>query len=367
MITSCAPSKEFLLKRSSSIGIENGYIRVLIKKMDSRVMLFSKSRMKITEIDNREIKYNCKGRKIYFYPEKLKKSILIESWGSPICVDGKYYRGAIKLYNVLGKIYVINVVSMSEYLYSVVPSEISSSWDIEAIKAQAVAARTYAFYHFMKRRSMYDLDATINFQAYKGISVESGITKRAVDETCGKIVIFNNKPILAFFHSTCGGKTSDDKYVWNGDDKIYLCEVGCDYCKDSPHYQWKDKITLYEIRQLLKKRYGAVGIISDIVFRKKSGRICSVIIRHKNGNVRMTGNDFRLLFSQQRVKSLFFSATKVRDGLILHGHGWGHGVGMCQWGAKGMAEKGAGYKVILKHYYRGTRIIDTLRTRYARR
>ncbi len=368
ILLSCTPSKKFLLEKSKSIGVDNLYIRVLLKKQNDRILISSRSRIRITDINSRAIKYDSNGKQIYFYPEKTIKPILIESLGTPILVDNKSYRGMIELHNNLGKIYVINVLKINEYLYSVVPSEIPCSWEMEALKAQAVAARTYTYYHIMNnKKSIYDLDATVKFQVYNGLAVEDEKSNMAVDETSGKTVIYNSKPIQAFFHSTCGGRTIDDKHIWNGNDKPYLNAVKCGFCNNSPKFEWKERIGLYEIRQNLKKRYKGIGKISGITLRRQGQRVAFVIIRHKNGVTKLSGNDFRLLFPQNKIKSMFFRTTKTKDGLILHGYGWGHGVGMCQWGAKGMDEKGAGYQDILKYYYKGIRIINTKEKKYARR
>lgn len=366
--TSCSPSREFLLKQNRAVGIDKLYIRILLKATDSRVLISSDTRMKISDLKSGDIIYNGDGKDIYFQHDGLTKPVVVESWGSPVCVDNERYRGMIELHNILGKLHVINVLKINEYLYSVVPGEIVHSWNIEALKAQAVAARTYTYHHLIsKKKSLYDLDSSTNFQVYKGISIEKEETNRAVDETSGKIAVFDGKPIVAFFHSTCGGLTADDKYVWSGDGKSYLKPVMCDFCKDSPHFSWEEKITIHEIREYLDKKYRGVGRITGISFQRKENRVMSAVIRHTNGIIKMSGNEFRLIFPEKKIKSMFFAASQTSDGLILHGHGWGHGVGMCQWGAKGMAENGANYKDILMYYYKGIRIIDAGPRDYAGR
>lgn len=359
MILSCTPSKEFLLKSRSNIAADKHYIRVLIMTTGERVLISSETRMRISDIRTRSVQYDGAGKKFYFYPERLSSPIIIESWGSPLLINGKSYRGMLELHNVLGKIDAINVVSMDEYLYGVVPGEISSSWDIEAIKAQSIAARSYAYYHIMKTKdSLFDLDASNNFQVYGGVSAENEKSNQAVNETSGEIASCNNKPIIAYFHSTCGGSTIDDKYVWNGEDKEYLKGVNCNYCKNSPYFSWEEQTTLYEIKNSLKKKYKGIGAISRITFKKSSGRVTLVTVIHKNGILNLPGNEFRLLFPEKKIKSLFFDAVKTGDGLTLYGHGWGHGVGLCQWGARGMSMDRVKYRDILKYYYKGIHIIN---------
>ncbi|MFH0974824.1 MAG: SpoIID/LytB domain-containing protein [Spirochaetota bacterium] len=365
---SCTPSKKYIYKQYQVSGIDKLFIRILLKKTEQRVLVSSRTKFKITDKKTGKIIYSDTGKDIYYEPGKIDNAVLIESWGSPLSIDGDDYRGMIELHNVLGKMHVINVIQMNEYLYSVVPGEIVSSWDSEALKAQAVAARTYTYHHLTKnKKSLFDLDSTSNFQVYKGVSVEKESTTAAVNETSGKVAFSRGKPIVAFFHSTCGGRTTDDRNVWSGDGEDYLKSVSCSFCKDSPYYSWEEKLTLYDIKQCLGRKYKSVGPISGISFERKGNRVFSAVIQHKHGTIKLTGNELRLLFPEKKIKSMFFSAKKVKDGLILSGHGWGHGVGMCQWGAKGMAEKGAGYKEILKYYYRGVSIRDAGQKDYAGR
>ncbi len=359
VLSACTPSREFLLKQSLAAGVDRQYVRVLVANTTERVLVSGQARMRISDLKTRKVHYDGQGSQVYFYPEKVLTPVVVESWGSTVCVNGTCYRGLMELHNILGRIYVINVVTMDEYLCGVVPKEVSPSWDDEAIKAQAVAARTYAYYHLMQKKdAIYDLDATTNFQVYGGFSAENERTSRAVSMTSGEIAAFNNKPIQAFFHSTCGGATTDDRFVWEGDDKEYIAGVKCEYCKNSPHYSWDETITLYEMRMYLEKKYKGVGAITGLSFKKNEGRITSVTVTHKNGRLTVTGNEFRLLFPDKKIKSTWFEAVKTREGLALHGHGWGHGVGLCQWGAEGMAQKGSGYRDILKYYYRGIQIIN---------
>ncbi|MBN2041510.1 MAG: SpoIID/LytB domain-containing protein [Spirochaetes bacterium] len=364
--SSCTPSEKFLIKQNIHSAGSKIYIRVLLEVTDSRVLISSESRMKITDQKSQEILYNGKGKSIYFQPDKVSSPVQIESWGSPLSVDKVPYRGMIEVHNILGKINIINVIKINEYLYSVVAGEIISTWPDEALKAQAVAARTYTYHHLLKRNgAIYDLDNTNNFQVYKGISVEKESTTNAVNATVDKIACENNKPIVAFFHSACGGITADDKDVWTGDNKCYLRPVKCNYCRESPYYSWEENLSLYEIRECLNKEYRGIGRITGIRFQRKDNRVSAAVISHTNGVLNLTGNEFRLLFPVKKIKSMFFLAKKTNNGLKLKGHGWGHGVGMCQWGAKGMAEKGADYIEILKYYYKGIQIINAGPEEYA--
>lgn len=357
-IAGCVPPPEYMAKTGKRIGLDNDYIKILLLRDQLKVEVVTTTKTKVVQLPNNTIVYNSDAKRFVLFDNQLTQPLQFESWNNEINVNGITVRGMIQLHPVVGKIQVVNVLKMNEYLYGVLPSEIMSGWPEEVLKAQAVAARTYAYYHLMKNNSTYfDLDATNNFQVYKGKAVETEATNKAVDATSGIIMTYNNKPILAYFHSTCGGKTTDDKYVWQGEDLPYLTSVVCPYCKNSPNYSWQVELTLNEIYEALVKRYKAVGKIKAITLGREDTRVTVVKIEHDNGIIRMSGNDFRLMFDAKKIKSLYFEARQTRTGLILTGHGWGHGVGMCQWGAKEMAQQGMRFDWILTFYYRGIRIM----------
>lgn len=358
LVAGCVPPPEYLAKTGKRIGLDNDYIKVLLLRDQLKVEIVTTAKTKVTQIQNNSIIYNGDAKRFVLFDNQLTQPLQFETWNNEIQVNGITVRGMIQLHPVVGKIQVVNVLKMNEYLYGVLPSEIMPGWPIEVLNAQAVAARTYAYYHLMKTGTTYfDLDGTHNFQVYKGKMVETEATNKAVDATAGIIMTYNNKPILAYFHSTCGGKTTDDKYVWQGEDLPYLTSVVCPYCKNSPNYSWQVELTLNEIYEALVKRYKAVGKIKAITLGREDTRVTVVKIEHANGLIRMSGNDFRLMFDAKKIKSLYFEAKQTPTGLILNGNGWGHGVGMCQWGAKEMADQGKRFDQILMYYYKGIRIM----------
>ncbi len=359
VVIGCAPSPEYLAKTGKRIGLDNDYIRVLLLKDQVKVIIETTSKTKVVQLSNNTILYNGNPKRLEFFIHKLPEAVQFETWDNVIIVNGIQVRGMIQLLPVVGKIQVVNVLKMNEYLYGVLPSEIMPGWPIEALKAQAVAARTYAYYHIMKNNSTYyDLDASTNFQVYRGMVSETDTTNKAVDSTSGIIMVYNSIPILAYFHSTCGGRTADDRFVWKGEDLPYLTSVNCSYCKNSPVYSWQVNISLDEIYEALLKKYKTVGQIQAITLGREDNRVSNIKIEHANGIIRMTGNDFRMMFEAKKIKSLYFEAKQTRNGLILNGHGWGHGVGMCQWGAKEMAEQGKNFYDILRFYYRGISVVS---------
>lgn len=351
----CTPSEKYLREKSLPSGYENNFVRVLISVESGAFRINSESPLTVRDGKNGTLLYDMKEGRLVFYPEKMNGIYIVESKGSPLYLNGKGYRGNFELHTVLGKIHVVNVVNIEEYLYSVVPSEMPSSWNIEALKAQAVASRTYTYYYLLKddSKKIYDVDATTSFQVYKGISSEAESSTAAVRETSGVIMVYNHAPVLAYFHSTSGGKTADDKYVWQGEDLPYLAAVKCTYSKESPHYEWQLKLTIDEIEAAIKRKYNRVGRIRGLSFKKFDDRVYEVIITHDQGTITMSGNDFRMIVSPSRLKSTYFRSEKKGNTLYISGRGWGHGVGMCQWGARGRAEAGQDYSKILSTYYKG--------------
>lgn len=334
-------------------------VRVLLLQTKGRVVISSSSPLKVNLNNAPDGAFANLTRSIEIRPDSMKGVMTIAPGKSPLAVNGRSYRGSMELRPIGGSVQVINVVRMDDYLRSVVPGEIPANWEAEALKAQAVASRTFAYHRIITARKIsasYDLDATVLSQMYRGIEDEKSPTNRAVDVTSGEVILHGGSPILSYFHSTCGGKTVNDRYVWKMSDKPYLEGVRCGFCGDSTRYNWESKISLADIKAKLSSKYGSIGEIRSLSFIRKDDRVTDVVIKHTGGILKLKGNDFRLLFSGDTVQSLYFSSQKINGGLLLKGKGWGHGVGMCQWGARGMALKGYRYKRILAHYYTGVRI-----------
>ncbi len=353
---SCSP---YQMRRhaGSSDGVAS--VRVLILAKSGDVTIASSSLMVVRNSEKTNGKEDRNARSITIRPGSLRAPMTVIPGKSPVAVNGTAYRGSMVVRPANGSVQVINVVRMDDYLKSVVPGEIPANWEMEALKAQAVASRTFAYHRIIaarKKTTTYDLDATVLSQVYRGISEEKPSTSRAVEATSGEVILHGGGPILSYFHSTCGGKTVNDRYVWKASDKPYLEGVRCGFCGGSTRYSWESKLSLDDIRSRLASKYGAIGAIRSISFSRKDDRVTEVTVRHGGGALVLNGNDFRLLFPDDTIQSLYFTSKKTDGGLLLQGKGWGHGVGMCQWGARGMARNGYGYKRILNHYYSGVRV-----------
>ncbi len=265
--------------------------------------------------------------------------------------QGREYRGDLLILTDYFNLIVINAVEMEAYLKGVLPKEISPGWPDEAIKAQAVAARTFAYRMIHDNgEHVYHLDATHMSQVYGGKTGESQSTNKAVESTKNLILTYRGRPIKAFYHSSSGGVTSRPSEVWKTDDKDYpyLKSFEDPFSNHSPNMSWEYEIPLHE----LTRRFHIAGLRTIRVVHSGSGRAISVEFVTETGRVEVSGNDFRLKLGAAKVKSTLFSAAIKNGMLCLKGKGWGHGVGMSQWGAYKMALKGYGYKDILAFYYR---------------
>jgi len=278
---------------------------------------------------------------------------------------------------------VVNRLSMDSYLRGVVPLEIGNrtAAEVAAVQAQAVAARTYAYKHLTAGRA-FDMYATVQDQVYGGVDAEKPQSDSAITTTADVVVLYNGQPITTPYHSTCGGSTAAVSEVWyDQPDQPYLKPVsdripGTDhyYCDPSPRFAWTQSYDAAGLRAVMEK-YLAVytnapktglGRITDIreTGRTPSGRVAALVVQTENGSYTLRGNDIRFVLRDPKgaiLNSTLFSFSEDRNGgevssFTVSGRGYGHGIGMCQWGAIGRARAGQNYRTILETYYPGTTI-----------
>ena len=353
LFLSCSPSALRVKQGGKYSSSDHKTIDVRIISGADKINIFSAAKL----FSKQGSFYSDSKKAIEVKSSDVKSEYIYESSDGIIGVNGVKYRGLLIVRKLGSKLDVCNRISLEDYLKGVVSCEMSGNWHIEALKAQAVAARTYAVYFLNKKSNLnYDLDSTTNFQVYKGYSSESSTGNSAVEKTSGLIMAYKGEPILSFFHSTCGGWTSDNGDVWVGKNLQYLKRVKCEYCTESPKYSWKESISVNEIKSLLEKNGKQVSKIKSINIKRSSERVKTVIIRHSNGEIVLTGNEFRRIVGAERLRSLYFTTSVSGKTVSFEGRGWGHGVGMCQYGAKKLAEKGKNYSFILKYYYSGVDI-----------
>lgn len=279
-----------------------------------------------------------------------------ESKGVPLVFIGdRWYRGALEIRLVGGQLVGVNHVPLEDYLYGVVPAEMPSHWPLESLKAQAVAARTYAVANRGQFGSRgYDLKPTVASQVYKGAAAETVLSNAAVNATRGQVVTYNGKVIRAYFHASAGGYTESADAVW-GESLPYLRPVP-DFDQRAPRYTWQRSFSAEEIQSAMAKIGQDVGEVVRIepLERAYSGRVTKVRVTGSRGIRELAGEQFRHaigLFSTLWNVLGVPSAAPTPTSFAFAGRGHGHGLGMSQWGAKGLAEMGYPYAQILLHYY----------------
>lgn len=316
---------------------------------------------------------------------------------------------------------IVNRLYMNEYLYGVLPKEMSGDWPIEALKAQAIAARNFALVNRGKHADQgFDLCTTTDCQVYGGYNVEKANSNLAVDETLGEYLVYDGDLVSCYYHSNSGGQTEDIENIWSGS-LPYIKGVSDPYSIGQPNTDWTLHLTAAQIEKTLSSAGYVIGTYQGARIDQFSdnGRVTKITFLGSNGQATLLKEEMRKYFGYTTLKSMYFSfgekpvdshvSVMASDGMVsmnqdnlavissegvsdltdtpywfdgrtlytpqnqssveretvsngplltLYGHGYGHGLGMSQWGAKAMAEAGFDYKSILTHYYQGTQIVN---------
>ncbi len=290
--------------------------------------------------------------------EKLYQRLSFSA-SSAVYVNNKPYRGLLELSVADKGILVVNQLPLEEYLVGLINCEISSAWPIEAVKSQAIIARTYALNRKNSRMNApYHLESSVIDQVYNGILIEDNRARRAVLETSGEVLTFGGEIMQAFYHSSCGGQTEDSENVW-GASLSYLKGVECQYCLTSPSgTAWECKLSLKELEERLRLGGHKVSGLYDIKPGPLNlrGRLANVSLLAAKGSVTITGDQFRKAVGYGVIKSTRFIMKNNNNEITFSGSGNGHGVGLCQWGSKQRALDGFTSGEILAYYYPGTQL-----------
>jgi stage II sporulation protein D len=275
-----------------------------------------------------------------------------------IILSGMALPGRVIVKRVNHRLLVINELDFEDYIKGVVPAEMNSNWHLEALKVQAIAARTYALYQIRHGTNRdFDLFASTKDQVYRGRNAVNYAVVRAVEQTRDLIITYQGLPIFAAYHSTAAGPTEDASYVW-AMDLPYLKGVECPFDIESPRYQWRTDVSLTFLEQRLREEAYLVGTIASIdpIGYSPSGRVAQVRILHSGGELFLRGEDLRRVVGYTTLASTMFDFELTGLRIQFTGRGAGHGVGLCQWGAKVLAERGYSAGTILTYYYPGTEI-----------
>jgi stage II sporulation protein D len=303
--------------------------------------------------------------------------------GTSLVVNERAYRGRIVVFRDRTGLTVVNRVGLETYLAGVVTAEMGrrDESEVEALAAQAVVSRTFAIRNVGKRRlEGFDLYATVVDQVYGGVTSESALSWRAVQETRGQVLLYDGNPIDAFFFSTCGGRTADGTEVFPGAERPYLRSIrdedgsGQAYCSLSPRFRWREEWSGDELRAILQRTLppatGGTAPALDrlrsvrVVQRTGSDRVARIGIALGDREITVDGPAIRQVLRPTLEQSLRSSSFSLRTEsgagelvrLVAEGNGSGHGVGFCQWGAVGRARAGQGFARILAAYFQGTQL-----------
>jgi len=346
--------QEKLIPKSNPLKIDTlqkiPTLRVLLSKKGS-VTLSSKTGIILNNRSYKKLSARYTHGNIIIDAQKYTEVEL--SSNSPIYVQNKHksYKGKMLLTSYKNRLALVNLVKMNDYLYGVVTSESFASWKPEALKAQAVASRTYAYYQSKVRKNwVFDIHDNTFDQVYSGMKGESKQSINAVDATLGVVILSNDKVIYSQYTASSGWYSASSKEIFNAE-KSYLYAHRDNFSKAMPNGTWTKKISIRQLEKNLNKRgfnFKSIYALEPVKIGE-SGRVLTIKVKAINGEkilrtystVRRAANLYDILFKVKKVNGYF----------VFEGGGFGHGVGYSQWGGQKMAKDGYKYDEILKFYY----------------
>jgi stage II sporulation protein D len=387
LIVSCSSTKRF--PTNETVTVNPSSVRVLLDEAESVYYLTIQSPVYIFQGSDK-IAFVKPGNTIECISDKNEVKLIIQDQTykagafliqSPeanevVIFNDKGYKGELKLIDLDGSVGIVNNLNIEDYVKGVVAKEMpvgKNSENFEALKAFAICVRTYSFNKISEGKNLYDLFDDTRDQVYGGLNAEHPLSNEAVEKTNNTILKFDGKPAAIFYHSTCGGQTEAAQNIFTNKQVPYMMgeEDGNEpYCNISPKYEWQEVYYSADLLQRLK-RASLIGTveytIEDIFVESKfnSGRVSELVFELVDGK----GNDKRVSIFGNRIRSVlrtangknilwstFFDVTFNGDNLEINGKGFGHGVGLCQWGAISLSRKGWNYSDILQHYFPGIEV-----------
>ncbi|MCW8960510.1 MAG: SpoIID/LytB domain-containing protein [Ignavibacteriaceae bacterium] len=384
---SCTPSERFTKKEKTNFNASE--IRVLLNDFSASESLNIESPVFLNDETNILTQIHA-GSKVDCFVNNSRVIITVNGKNytrekfilssaddeAIININGKRYRGKIQVSSSNNSIDLINIVNLENYVKGVLSREMplgKTDENYEALKALAVCVRTYSIRKTQDGKLYFDLFDDTHDQVYGGVDAENPLSNKAADETKNLILKYENEPALLYYHSTCGGYTESSENVFTRNPVPYLITIkdGDDpYCKISPRFQWEEVYTRDEIVTRLKNyslldnaNYELEDIF--IVNKFESGRVSELKIKVVNDkgeqkSLLLRGNEIRSILRTSDNKNILWSTmfdlSTNSNSIVLKGKGFGHGVGLCEWGAIVLSRKGWKYKDILQHYYPGTNV-----------
>ncbi len=273
---------------------------------------------------------------------------------SALAALSKKYRGRVERVSEKGVPVILNTIGIEEYIAGVLPGEVIPSIHGEALMAMAVVARTYAWHRYQTRGAdAVHMYADTRDQAYCGRSCEDSRCTQAVQATAGLVLAYDGRALPSYFHACCAGHTEDVREVWGGGPVGPLAGVACRWCRSSKHYgPWKATV---EGRSLVKSLGWPVESVKALQ-KNASGRVKDVEVRGSGERTVLSAARFRSYVGSDVLRSTRFEAAGRRGRLEITGYGWGHGVGLCQEGARSQASEGRRWREIITWYFPGAEL-----------
>ena len=360
-VTAAQPAKQAPDLR---VGLASGRASLIITPAGGKATVQTGSSKTITLAANTAAAIRWQDGAFLVGREKLRGEVLMirpNAKAGELSLDGRRYRGALELRHKGGGLTAVNIVPVDDYLRSVVPEEMPVDWPAEAIKAQSVAARSFALASRGRHAGEgYDLCTTTHCQLYTGTAAEKSASNAAIKATRGEVLTYGGKPIEALFHTDSGGMTENSEDVW-GSHVPYLRAAKDTPAKTMP---WTKTISRADLERKLAAKGHDIGKVRSLALsplaigraakdRTASGRVKTMTVKGTKGTATLSGTTWRSLLG---LKSTLFDAKLTKDAVTFTGYGSGHGLGISQWGAKRLAETGKSYADILHHYYTGTKL-----------
>jgi stage II sporulation protein D len=370
VLSSCAGRETYVEKTSPPPVLEQKRrepsVRVLVKKNLKNLTISEGDYVikttggDIVSLGDRTISVRAEKGLLIDGEKRFDRELLLVS-RVPVSIDGVLYSGRVVFHPTDRGIDIIDQINVERYIASVLKSEIPNSFAFNAKKAIAVAVRSYTFYRMEQGKAdYYHLDNSNISQVYRGVDGIEDEFVRAAEETRGMVVTYRGKSALTVYHATCGGYTENAFDVWQTD-LPYLRSVSCGYCNNSPGFRWLLEIVPGDFMRFLKKgevrgeRLVSLGVGAVT----RTGRVRTLRVSTDTGTWEVPSSRLRVDIGYSVMKSTNFSVKMREDMLSISGKGYGHGVGLCQYGADGMASRGFGFVEILQHYYGSEIDIDT--------
>ncbi|MBI5241574.1 MAG: SpoIID/LytB domain-containing protein [Elusimicrobia bacterium] len=344
------------------IGVIHG-VRQLTVKPEGRFSLRdAEGRWEEDLLPFKDYRVSSDGDSVAFGPYRVpgQARLVARDPGATVLAGPRRYRGGLVIKPAVDEsLTVVAELGVEEYLLGVLPHEMEPGWPREALKAQAVVARTFAYYHLGKyKKAGFDLTADTRSQVYGGVGADNEAVRRAVSETRGEVLGYKGELLDVYYHACCGGHTADYAVVWgHGRAVPPLRGVRDKYCPKSPLGRWKALIPKDEVLTVLQSRRMVGGRLKSFRLGKRdpAGYVRSFLAVVGGEAMVVDAEEFRRAVGATVLRSLRLrKASLGRRGVEFEGSGSGHGVGLCQWGARIQAEAGRRYEQILKLYYPGS-------------